>query len=241
MKLKLAIVGLLISLSVVVIAQTSRGTPANLRVRVDANNNLLTISAGAQVPPVTTTTFANARLAVDANGNLLVVGSGAGGVTGGPCGPNTFVRSITANVITCSSLADSPTTLGTQITLGNINFGVGTIASNIGGFENTNTVTAIAFSTAAPALTSGWGGSPTTESKTSDSSGRVTLGTAPNATTLTLTFASLGGGTPPVCFVQNESTGTSTRGVASAGVLTITGTFAATNVISWMCEEHRGS
>ena len=173
----------------------------------------------------------------------IVIGGGGGGsaLTGGPCGPNTLVRSITGGAITCSSLIDSSTTLGPQITLGTINFGVGSIASNYGAFENTNTVTAIAFSTGSPALTSGWGTGPTTESKTSDSSGRVTLGTTPNGTTLVLTMAVLGGGSGPVCFVQNESTGTATRATAVNTVVTITGTFTAGNIISWMCQEHRGS
>ena len=71
------LIGLFIFITVVY-AQ-SRGTPSQLRVRIDANGALV-VAAAAQVNPVTTVPFNNARLALDASGNLLTVVSGGAGV-----------------------------------------------------------------------------------------------------------------------------------------------------------------
>lgn len=79
MKKRIAITSLVATaiLAVTLYAQ-ARGTPATLRVMVDANGALLTATT-AQVNPVTTVVFNNARLAVDASGNLLTVASGGAG------------------------------------------------------------------------------------------------------------------------------------------------------------------
>jgi len=66
-------------LSVVTVYAQSRGTPSQIRVRVDANGALVTATA-SQVNPVSSVLFNNARLAVDASGNLLTVVSGGAGV-----------------------------------------------------------------------------------------------------------------------------------------------------------------
>lgn len=76
MKIKLITIGaILLGCSVAVFTQ-SRGTPSQLRIKVDANGSLI-IASASQVNPVTSVQFNNARLAVDASGNLLVVGGGS--------------------------------------------------------------------------------------------------------------------------------------------------------------------
>lgn len=68
------IIILIILLSSTLSAQF-RGTPRNLRVKVDANGYLLA-TAAAQTNPVTSVTFNQARLSVDSNGYLQVIVSG---------------------------------------------------------------------------------------------------------------------------------------------------------------------
>ena len=73
-KLLLSLIfGLIIGVS---IGAQSRGTPSQLRVRVDANGALLA-SAVAAVSPITSCTFNNCRLATDSNGNLITTVSGS--------------------------------------------------------------------------------------------------------------------------------------------------------------------
>lgn len=69
-----SLITFLVASSVILTSQTS-GTPDILRVRVDANNSLVTAAVN-QVGSVTQTVFSNARLSVDSNFNLLTVLSG---------------------------------------------------------------------------------------------------------------------------------------------------------------------
>jgi hypothetical protein len=86
---------------------------------------------------------------------------------------------------------------------------------------------------APPALTTGWGTGPTVDVGVQDLAGKVTLGTAP-ASPLTLTFAGRKVN-PPVCFAQNQSTNVFLGASTTVSALTITGTIAAGNVVSWAC------
>lgn len=60
-------------LSVAVVAQQI-GTPRNIRVITDANNNLLAKNTAQVLPLSQPTTFINARVRTDSNGNLMVTG-----------------------------------------------------------------------------------------------------------------------------------------------------------------------
>lgn len=212
------------------------GTPSTLRVNTDASGNLLVASGGAGTPPFVTTTFANTRLTTDASGNLLVAG-GTSGVVGGSCAPNFVTAISTTGVPTCTTAGDAQPTISSQLNFGNRAV-VNTVTGNYIGFLSTGAGQMVGFDVATPFLTSGWGTGPTIETKSTDATGRVTLGTAPNATTLTMDNTQ---GNPRVCFVQNDSTATATKASVAAGVVTFTGTFVAGNVISWICLDHRGT
>ncbi len=93
-KLPSVILTLVLLFTLTVSGQNS-GTPAVLRVKVDANGALLT-STTAQVPPYTETTFDNARLKTDSSGNLVVAGNGgSGGLTS--------IYDVTQYSIACNS------------------------------------------------------------------------------------------------------------------------------------------
>jgi hypothetical protein len=78
-KYLLSLVLLTVITGAVTLLAQSRGNPANLRVKVDANGALV-MAAASQVNPVTSVQFNNARLATDSSGNLLAVVSGGSGV-----------------------------------------------------------------------------------------------------------------------------------------------------------------
>jgi hypothetical protein len=93
-------------LSVTLLAQ-SRGTPANLRVNVDANGYLVTSSA-VQTLPITGTQFSNARLATDSSGNLLTTNGASSAflplVIGGSTASSTLTLQSTSGVGTSDAI-----------------------------------------------------------------------------------------------------------------------------------------
>lgn len=119
-------------------------------------------------------------------------------------------------------------------------FSVSSPANNYGGFFSFGTNNEIANDLVAPTLTSGWGTGPTTQGHTVGSAGRVTLGTTPNATTLVLDTNLGASAAGAICFFQNESTPALLKNTRATGTITITGTFVAGNVISWLCYDIRG-
>lgn len=117
-KFKKSLIALLVVLvGIVTLYAQGRGTPSNLRVRIDANGALVTASA-AQVNPVTSVQFSNARLATDASGNLLTVISGGSGVgtvtsvaTTSPITGGTITSTGTIACATCL-VSTTPVTIG---------------------------------------------------------------------------------------------------------------------------------
>ncbi|PKU24456.1 hypothetical protein CWS72_11450 [Telmatospirillum siberiense] len=68
-----------------------------------------------------------------------------------------------------------------------------------------------------------------------DSVGRITIGTSPGSS-CTITFAGAWTNGAPVCTVQNETESQPLRPTPSKTALVMTGTFAATDVLSWSCQ-----
>jgi hypothetical protein len=89
----------------------------------------------------------------------------------------------------------------------------------------------------APTCTSGCG-TPTPTPVGLSQAGRVTLGSSPSATTVVLTFP-VTWTTAPACSATNETGNSVIAAVASTTVVTLTGTFAAGNVLSWQCGSWR--
>jgi hypothetical protein len=111
--------------------------------------------------------------------------------------------------------------------------------NDIGGFFSITQNNEIMNDLTRPTLTSGFGAGAALQAHATGSLGRVTLGTAPGATLVLDT--SLSSSVPgPVCIFQNETTGTLLGHTQSTGTITITGTFTAGDLITWMCWDMRG-
>ena len=84
-----------------------------------------------------------------------------------------------------------------------------------------------------PALTSGWGTGATLATYSADNLARITVGTTP-ASPAVLTF-NWTKNSPPVCVAIDETTSTTLTAVATTVAVTVTGTKAASDVVSVSC------
>jgi hypothetical protein len=186
------------------------------------------------------------------------------------CGPNQFVQSSTtcsktllaANPTTTTPLLTvgytnnpalfqvysdaNPNDDGIRV-FGGVYFGgstgkqlaVESPGNDIGGFFSITQNNEIMNDLTRPTLTSGFGAGAALQAHATGSLGRVTLGSAPGATlVLDTQLGSAAQG--PVCLIQNETTATLLGHTQSTGTITITGTFTAGDVITWMCWDMRG-
>lgn len=119
----------------------SRGTPRQLRVKIDANGYLVA-TAAAQTNPITTVTFNNARLAVDANGYLqVIIAGGSSSVTTSTA--NTFCLDTTNKDIYIARVGSNDLGIFTNATncaSGTLRFDASsTLTTNANPFLNTVT------------------------------------------------------------------------------------------------------